>query len=162
QEKNEQSMQGAYNGPPPLFSGNGTHVFVVSNALQVNDGGPGCALTEGDVLQMNGAPSANSQYADVMVLSSKLQDCQKGARVQVGLNDLQEMQNSMRATIDRGLGDLRSKQGKEGLPQLPQTASAAPTNSAFASQMKPDADVNTEINQAAHEADREQDLVNEA
>jgi hypothetical protein len=160
QEQAQQGMQpGAVNGPPPAFSG-GAHTFVVSTGLQVNDGGPGCALTEGDVLHMDGPPPPNQQYADVVVLASKGQDCPKGARVQVGLNDLQEMQNQMRATIDQGLSDLRTKQGQNGLPQIPQSANAAPVNAPFASQMKPDPDVSAQINQATSEADRaEQDTL---
>jgi len=164
QERAEQGMQqGAANGPPPLFSGNGPHVFVVSSGLQVADGGMGCPLTEGDVIQMNAPPQQNSPYANVVVLASKGPDCRKGSQVQVALNDLQEMQNQMRATIDRGLGDLQSKQGQGGLPQMPATAAGAPTNAPFAAQVKPDDNVASEINQAANEANRaEQDVVNEA
>jgi hypothetical protein len=163
QERAEQAGQmSAANGPPPLFSG-GSHVFVVSSALQVNDGGPGCTLTEGDVLQMAAPPAPNEQYANVVVLASRGQDCRKGAGVQVGLNDLQEMQNQMRATIDRGLGDLRAKQGQGGLPSVPASANVAPVNTQLAAQVQPDANVAAEINSASTEADRaEQDTISQA
>jgi hypothetical protein len=161
QERAEQQNQNsAQTGAPPLFSNNGSHVFVVANALTVNSAGGDCAVTEGDVLQMNGAPPPNSTYADVVVLASKGQDCRKGSVVSVALNDLQEMQNQMRATIDQGLGDLQSKQGQGGLPTLPAGAAAPPSN---AIQVQPDANVATELTQVANEADRaEQDVVNQS
>jgi hypothetical protein len=151
-------------GPPPLLSSTGSQVFVVSNALTVNSQVGECAVTEGDVLQMNGQPAQNSTYADVVVLASKGNDCRKGATVSVALNDLQEMQNQMRATIDQGLGDLQSKQGQGGLPTLPAGAAAPPDN-AFGNQVQPDAvtSVQSELTQVASEADRaEQDVVNQS
>jgi hypothetical protein len=164
QERNEQqNLQSAGPaGAPPLVSSNGPQVFVVANALTVNSAGGECPVTEGDVLQMNGAPAPNSTYADVVVLASKGQDCRKGTMVSVALNDLQEMQNQMRATIDKGLGDLQSKQGQGGLPTLPAGAAAPPDN-AFGNQVQPDANVATEITQVAQDASRqEQDIVNQS
>jgi len=160
EQQNLNSSQTA--GPPPLFSNNGPQVFVVANALTVNSAGGDCPVTEGDVLQMNGAPPQNSTYADVVVLASKGQDCRKGSVVSVALNDLQEMQNQMRATIDQGLGDLQSKQGQGGLPALPAGAAAPPDN-AFGNQVQPDANVQSELTQVATEADRaEQDVVSQS
>ena len=49
-------------------------------------------------------------------------ECQKSSTVTVQLTDLQEMQNSMRETIDQGLQDLQAKQGKGGLPPAPPSA----------------------------------------
>jgi hypothetical protein len=149
-------------GPPPMFSNNGPQVFVVSTALTVQSQAGDCAVTEGDVLQMNGAPPQGSPTANVVVLASKGQDCRKGSNVAVGLNDLQEMQNQMRATIDQGLGDLQSKQGQGGLPTLP-PAAAAPPDNAFGNSVQPDANAATELTQVAQEADRaEQDVVNQS
>ena len=54
------------------------------------------------------------------------------AVVSVPLDDLQEMQNHMRDTLDQGLSDLQAKQGKGGLPAAPPSAMAAPVNAAFA------------------------------
>jgi hypothetical protein len=164
QERSEQQNQNSAQagGAPPLFSRNGPQVFVVSNSLMVNSPGGDCPVTEGDVLQMNGAPQQNASYADVVVLASKGQDCRKGSLVSVSLNDLQEMQNQMRATIDQGLGDLQSKQGQGGLPTLPPGAGAAPAN-AFGNAVQVDANVSAELSQAAMEADRaEQDVVKQS
>jgi hypothetical protein len=164
QEKAEQqNMNSAQaGGAPPLFSSNGPQVFVVANALTVASPSGDCPVTEGDVLQMNGPPPQNATYAEVVVLASKGRDCRKGSSVSVSLNDLQEMQNQMRATIDQGLGDLQSKQGQGGLPTLPAGASAPPDN-AFGNQVQPDANVSSELTQVAREADRaEQDTVNQS
>ncbi|MBZ5622085.1 MAG: hypothetical protein LAQ69_25655 [Acidobacteriia bacterium] len=161
QEKAEQqNPNSAQSGAPPLFSSNGPQVFVVSTALTVSSAGGDCVVTEGDVLQMSGPPPQNAPYAEVHVLASKGQDCRKGSVVSVSLNDLQEMQNQMRATIDQGLGDLQSKQGQGGLPTLP-PAAAAPPDNAFGNQVQPDSNAASEVRQASQEADRaEQDVVN--
>ena len=149
-------------GASQMFSPNGSNIFVVSTPIQVDDGVMGCALTEGDVLQMNGAPPPDATFASVAVLASKGQDCRKGSRVQVALNDLVEMQNQMRATLDQGLNDLQSRQGQEGLPALPAGVTGF-TNASFASDVRPDTDVASELNLAAQDSDRlEQDVVNQA
>jgi hypothetical protein len=140
-------------GQDPLFGGNGTHIFVASTPLSVNSNYGGCSLGEGDVLQMNGAPAPNSPVADLMVLSSRGPDCRTGSMVTVQLQDLQEMQNQMRANIDRGMSDLQAKQGQGGLPQLPQGA-AGTIDSPFAQQAQPDADTAREVASVNQEADR--------
>ncbi len=163
QLEEERAQQGQYNtAAPGLFNDNASHVFVVSNPLNVNDGGMGCALTEGDVLQMNSSPAPGSPTADVVVLASKGQDCRKGSRVQVGLDDLQEMYNDMLATVDQGLNDLQSKQGQDGIPALPADARGA-ISTPLASEVQPDANAASELSQAAQEAERgEQDVVSQA
>src|SRR5262249_1915639 len=98
-------------GSREVFADNVPHVFVVNAALAVNSNAGECSIAEGDVLQMNGAPPPDSTYAQLTVLSSRGQDCRKGSTVSVWLQDLQEMQNQMVATMDRGLGDLQSRQG---------------------------------------------------
>jgi len=46
------------------------------------------------------------------VLASNDLDCQSGKAVQVALADLQEMQNHMREMLDKGLGELQTRQGQ--------------------------------------------------
>src|ERR1035438_2196402 len=87
-----------------------------------------------------------------VVLANKGNDCPKGSTVTVGLADLQEMQNHMRATIDQGLGELHSKQGKGGLPALPAAAAKPPVATEFAA-IAPPPDPNDEA-ELAHEAAR--------
>jgi hypothetical protein len=145
-----------------IFTDNGPHVFVASATLMVNSSVGECTIGEGDVLQMNGAPPNNSASADLMVLSSRGQDCRKGSMVSVALQDLQEMQNQMQATIDRGMGDLQSKQGQGGLPALPQ-GSAGTIDSPYAQAAQPDANVATELTSVSQEADRaEQQAVSQS
>jgi hypothetical protein len=146
----------------PMFADNVPHVFVVSSSLIVDARGQECAITEGDVLQLTRGPS-NGATADVVVLASKGQDCRRGSVVSVQLQDLQEMQNHMRETIDQGLADLQSRQGQGGLPPLPPAAAGAAVDAPIAAEVRPDANVATELNQAAQEADKaEQDVVSQS
>ena len=145
-----------------IFADNGPHVFVASATLMVNSNTDDCTIGEGDVLQMNGAPPMNSASADLMVLSSRGQDCRKGSTVSVALQDLQEMQNQMQATIDRGLGDLQSKQGQGGLPMPPQ-GSVGTVDSPYAQAAQPDTNVASELTAVSQEADRaEQQVVSQS
>jgi hypothetical protein len=153
---------GQNGNPQDIFADNGSHVFVASAPLMVNSNIGECTIAEGDVLQMNGPPPMNSSSADLIVLSSRGQDCRKGSTVSVGLADLQEMQNQMQATIDRGLGDLQTKQGQGGLPALPQ-GSAGTIDSPYAQAGQPDSNVAGELTSVTQEADRaEQQAVNQA
>jgi hypothetical protein len=153
-ERAEGQSTNAFGGQPnPVFADNGPHVFVVHTTYSVSSNAGECSIGEGDVLQMNGAPPANSPYADLIVLSSRGRDCRKGSTVSVALQDLQEMQNQMRATIDRGLGDLQSKQGQGGLPVPPQ-GSTGTIDSAYAQEAQPDANAASELTSVTQEADR--------
>jgi hypothetical protein len=136
-----------------IFTDNVPHVFVVNSALSVNSGDGECTIAEGDVLRMNGPPPPDATSADVIVLSSRGRDCRRGSIVSVELQDLQEMQNQMRATIDRGMSDLQAKQGQGGLPTLPQ-GSAGTIDTPYAQEAaQPDANVAGELNAASQEAD---------
>ena len=97
---------------------------------------------------------STTSSADVIVLSSRGRDCRRGSMVSVELQDLQEMQNQMLSTIDRGMSDLQSKQGQGGLPTLPQ-GSAGTIDTPFAQEAaQPDANVAGELTSASQEADR--------
>ena len=137
-----------------IFADNRPHVFVVNTTLAVNSDAGECTIAEGDVLRMNGPPPPNATSADVIVLSSRGRDCRRGSTVSVDLQDLQEMQNQMLATIDRGMNDLQAKQGQGGLPTLPQ-GSAGTIDTPFAQEAaQPDANVAGELTSASQEADR--------
>ncbi len=103
--------------PPPALSPNATHVFIVSSVVVVSANGQQCAVTQGDVLQLDPAP-AYPDPTNAKVLASKAADCQTGKAVQVGLADLQEMQNHMREMLDRGLNEMQAKQGQGNLPVI--------------------------------------------
>jgi hypothetical protein len=88
-------------------------------------------------------------------LASKRQDCRQGSFVTVQFQDLVEMQNQMRETLDRGLEDLQSNQGKSGLPVLSAAAAAPPVQSPIAAELPPmDQNVSDELRQGSQQADQ--------
>jgi hypothetical protein len=141
------------------------HVFIAGKDLDVVDAaGTECAVSEGDALQLTGPPAPNADAATLAVLASKGgKECVKGDTVSVTFADLQDMQNHMRETIDAGMGELQSKQGKGGLPALPPSAAAPPVETDLAMNAPPpDATAATQINQQWGEADKaEQDVATE-
>jgi hypothetical protein len=165
QERAEQAANGAYNnnGGLPMFADGAPHVFVAYTPLEVNSNQGACVLSEGDVVQLNGAPPPSAAAASVYVMASRGgQDCRKGAVASVQIADLQDMQNQMRATIDRGLGDLQSRQGQGGLPQLPAGA-AGTTDTPLTAQAQPDPGVSGQLTQVSRDAEKaEQDVLNQS
>jgi hypothetical protein len=152
----------AGNGAPPIFDDNVSHVFVANFSLTVNSNAGECTIGEGDVLQLNGAPPPNAATAEVIVLASRGPGCRQGARAAVQLQDLQEMQNHMRETIDKGLGDLQARQGQSGLPALPSGASGT-IDTPYAAGAQPDSNAGVELTVVAQEAERgEQTAVNQS
>ena len=158
QERAEQETAGngygPANDPPPLFSADGPRIFLVAHSLLAyDDRGRECTLSEGDVLRLDGPPAPNASYADVVVLASRSGLLAKGRVVSVSVQDLQELQNHLRATLDRGLGDLQSSQG-DGLPPPPPQSLGA-TEADYASWLAPDDNAVGELAQAAQAADQE-------
>jgi hypothetical protein len=144
-------------------SASNPRIFVVSGPLEVTDsGGQEWSLTEGDVLRLSSPPPADSTSAYLQVFASKNGECPRGTTVSVGLADLQEMQNHMRAGIDQGLKDLQAHQG--GLPTPPSAAAAPPVQSPFAPIAPPaDPNVSSQLQQQARAADTaEQGVLDEA
>ncbi len=131
------------------------HVFLVGSALDVVDGsGNECALSDGDVLQLQSATAADSQGADLTVLASKGGlECPKSDVVSVSLDNLQEMQNHLRETLDQGLQELQTNQGKDGLPTAPPSPQMAPAVYTAAAP-PPDQDAANEIQRQADQADQ--------
>jgi hypothetical protein len=115
-----------------MLSDGSPHTFVVGKDLDLTDiAGKECMVTPGDALRLLTAPPANADRADLVVLSNKGgQECGKSTTVSVALNDLQDMQNHMRETIDQGLGELQTKQG-QGLPPAPAGAAGPATPAPF-------------------------------
>ena len=154
-EQAEAQTNALNNDPNPMssgiarmFSDNSPHVFVVGDDLDLVDaGGRACAVSQGDVLQLTQPPPQDAPAATLVVMASKGGvECSKGTAVQVGLADLQNMQNHMRETLDQGLADLQAHQG--GLPSPPQQALAMATPAVFMTDAPPpDQTVATQINQ---------------
>lgn len=140
-------------GPPPLFADNVSRIFLVYTGVPVFLDGYEHYLSEGDVLQLRGAPSPGSTYADVTVLASRNRRVPKGSVVSVNLQDLQEMQNHMQATIDQGLGELQNQQGRNGLPQAP-PQSLGVANASYLGSVQADPDAARELAQVARDANQ--------
>jgi hypothetical protein len=135
------------------------HVFVAGKDLDVVDAAGGeCALSQGDALQLTGQNAADATSVNLAVLASKGgRECPKGDTVAVSLQDLQDMQNHMRQTIDLGMQELQKKQGQGGLPAAPASAKAAPVQSAMAASAPPaptKEEVAAQLNEQAKEADK--------
>ena len=92
--------------------------------------------------------------ADLVVLSSKGgQECPGSDTVAISLDDLQEMQNHMRESIDQGLQELQTNQGKGGLPRAPASQPVAqPAYSTIAP--PPDPNAASEIQQQDQQANQ--------
>lgn len=122
-----------------MLSDGQPHAFIAGSEVDVVDStGAECALTDGDVLQLTAPPPPTANDAQLVVMASKGgQECRKMSTVTVSFEDLQEMQNHMRETVDQGLADLQAKQGKGGLPTAPPSAMAPPSDAAFAAGAPP-------------------------
>jgi hypothetical protein len=140
-----------------MFSDGKPHVFIASSSMDVVDaGGAECALSDGDVLRLSAPPAAAATNAGVSVVVSKGgKECRQGATVMIALADLQEMQNGIRATVDQGMQELKTNQGKGGIPPAPASAMASTSPSAF-TQDAPPPEVNgaTEVNAQLKVADQ--------
>jgi hypothetical protein len=115
------------------------HVFVAGKEIDLTDqNGQECAVTDGDVLQLKTPPPPDATTASLVVLSSKGGvECRNMSSVSVSFEDLQDMQNHMRETVDQGLQELQAKQGKDGLPPAPASALTPPTTAAIAENAPP-------------------------
>ena len=136
------------------------HVFVASAGLTVTSAGQDCGLTEGDVLKLPTAPGADATGADLQVLASKKTDCPKDSTVTVQLTDLQEMYNSLLASIDKGMLEMKDNPGKGGLPAPPADAIAGTKQAPYAAAAPaPDPNGAAELDQEAAEGAQEEQKV---
>ncbi len=129
-----EAQQNAHNVEPPAGAGGvvaelndrQAHAFVVGSDLDLVDAsGRRCMVSEGDVVAVVSPAKADTSTADAVVLASKGgEECQRSVRVQVALNDVQEMQNHMREAIDQGLA---SSNAAKSVPSVtPEFAQAGP------------------------------------
>jgi len=103
------------------------HVFVVATTIDVTTADQQeCELQPGDVLRLTTSPSTDSPLAQLRVASGRIMDCPAGIEVMVSVQDLQDMQNSLREQIASGLETLRENQGTNGLPAAPAEALLIP------------------------------------
>jgi hypothetical protein len=98
------------NGVVAELSDRQAHAFVVGSDLDLVDAsGRRCMVSEGDVVAVVSPAKADTSTADAIVLASKGgEECQRSVRVQVALDDVQEMQNHMREAVDQGLASTNA------------------------------------------------------
>jgi len=95
-----------------------TDVTVVANGQE-------CALSSGDVItRLTDTPDADNSV-NASVSATKKGDCASGQTVAVKVDDLQEMYNHFQENITNGMGELAKKQGTNGMPAAPDTATQA-------------------------------------
>ncbi|MGA7353200.1 MAG: hypothetical protein WBX06_18715, partial [Acidobacteriaceae bacterium] len=154
-----QEIDPASSGIARMLGDGQPHVFIAGASLDLTDAaGTECAVSQGDVIEVAAAPTPDATAATAVVLASKGgSECAKSDNVTVAFNDLQDMQNHMRESIDTGLSDLQKKQGQGGLPKAPPSAQAAPTQAAFAADAPgPDTTAGDQIAQQTQAADQDE------
>ncbi|BDU74139.1 hypothetical protein [Mesoterricola silvestris] len=137
--------------PPPIFTARGPRIFVVASGVMAYAGNSECSLVEGDVLQLSQTPAPGDEWAEVRVLSTRGASCPRGSYVSVRTTDLQEMQNTLQASMERGLAKLQTDQGRNGIPALPASAQGT-VDAPYAQEVRPDADAQAELARAVGEA----------
>ena len=100
--------------------------FVAGNPMEVaTEDGHTCLLDAGNVVRLDSTPSWPPR-AKLTVVASRRSDCPADARVNVPLEQLEEMENSFRARLDDGLQALYTQQKQNGLPAMPDSVTAVP------------------------------------
>jgi hypothetical protein len=163
-QKNPATADAARGNLGAILGDGQPHVFVADKGLSVTSSGQDCNLTEGDVLALNAPPAGDAASADLRILASKQADCAKGSVVSVEVSDLQDMYNHLLSNIDKGMGEMKDKGGKGGLPAPPAEAVQGIKEAPYAS-AAPAADPNgaAELDQQAQQgAQAEQQVVAEA
>ncbi len=147
-----------------LLADNKPHVFLAGAAVTANTGGQDCNITEGDVLSLPSAPAKDAENANLTVLASKSSDCTKGNTVAVPITDLQEMYNHLLASVDKGLGEMKDKGGKGGIPAPPAETTAGSKEAPYAAAAPPpEKDGAAQLDAQASEAGKtEQQVLAEA
>ncbi len=125
--------------------------FIVNSVLtETAADGSECALSPGDVVTRIEDTADANKAVKVLVSSSQKSDCHSGSQVAMQVEDLQDMHNHFRETLDTGLKTLADNQGKNGMPAAPSTAT---TNNPDG-QVQPDLTVQSQL--ASQEADADQ------
>lgn len=149
-ENTQQTTAASGDEAPPALNPK-FKIFMVASALDVTtDAGDECALSAGDVIERTGTDIDSDNNVAVVVKSSKKDECAVGATAAVDANDLQEMHNHFRETLDTGLKSLADSSGKDGLPKAPDTGTTAGEVPA----PQPDASVDNDLSQQQKDADQ--------
>jgi hypothetical protein len=134
QQESVEAQQVSQNREPPAAASSVVqelqdkqpHVFVVAADLDLVDpSGRRCMVSEGDVVQVVSEPKSDGAAVDAVVMASKGGvECERSVKVEIALNDVQEMQNHMRDTIDQGMADTNA--GKQAAKVTPAFAASPP------------------------------------
>ena len=138
------------NEAPPSMSPNFRYFVVASDEDLTPDSGQECQLTQGDVIYRVSDSIADDGTVTVIVKGTKKDDCAIGTKGSLDANDVQEMYNNFRQTLDAGLKSLAENSGKSGLPKAPDTSTKAGEVPA----PTPDANVDSDLQQQEKDADQ--------
>jgi hypothetical protein len=140
-----------------------SHVYVVRSTFDVSTADNRyCELAPGNVLVVAGMPAVGAAAATMQVAASRSGGCPAGTLVSVSFAQLQEMQNSFRASLDSGLKVIHDGQGKNGLPAAPKSAIAPPPRPAPDLPPAPQENVQALLQAADTEASRTENQVTQA
>ena len=140
-----------------------SHVFVVGSTFDVSTADNRyCELAPGNVLVVAGMPAVGAAAATMQVAASRSGGCPAGTLVSVSFAQLQEMQNSFRASLDSGLKVIHDGQGKNGLPAAPKSAIAPPPRAAPGLPPAPQENIQALLQAADTEASRTENQVTQA
>ncbi|HVG91375.1 MAG TPA: hypothetical protein VNB54_07780, partial [Alphaproteobacteria bacterium] len=133
-------------------------IFIVGSNLDLATDTGECAVTPGDVLlRTSSVPDADNKVS-VSVLSSKKGDCPVDTTSAVEVTELQEMHNQFREKMDTGLKSLAENQGKNGLPEAPNTE----TSPGEVPPPTADPEAETELQSQQKNAEQEEQTVQKA
>ena len=124
-----------YTGVGRMIDDNRTHALISNANIDVTTlSGQECSIGQGDAIAIiPGQASGEGETAQVRVLAST-SGCPSNAVVTLSLQDLQEMVNHLRGTLDSGLGAM---QKDPKLPKPPSSVSTTAVASEFASAAPP-------------------------
>ncbi|MFZ3210886.1 MAG: hypothetical protein WA188_05175, partial [Terriglobales bacterium] len=135
---------------PPALDPKFRYFVVFTEVDLTSADGKECQLTQGDVIQRTSDTLDADNNVEVTVKSSKKDDCAVGTKGPVDANDLQEMYNHFRETLDAGLKSLAENSGKNGVPAAPDTSTTAGEVPA----PTPDTNVDSDLQQQQKDADQ--------
>jgi hypothetical protein len=154
------ALDPGFSGVAKILADRVPHIFLSSADIDVaTTTGQECQVRQGDVLQWNPGGDPNDPMVPLTIMTTTGGGCPKGSVINIGVQDLQEMQNHMRATIDSGLGEMKNKQG-QGLPSIPSQIQVTTSNADFVTAAPPpDPSEATQLRQFSQEATQTEQAV---
>jgi len=86
------------------------YLFIVDTPLSVaTDDNNICTLTGGDIVKRAPGPVGALPVANMVIVTSKTDECRAGSAVSISYADLQEMLNTFGQIVDDGLNELQER-----------------------------------------------------